>query len=113
MGRALYGEEIVKAKSNEASSSHYVSFTPGANMNQGDVFNDAVTIVRSTLSPESAKILQFSINNNQREPTGMGDLGFGVAIRNLLAEHGILWEEVVMYSIWFAILQEAIRTLLE
>ena len=82
-------------------------------MNQGDVFNDAVTIVRSTLTPESAKILQYSLNKDQREPIGLPDVGFGVAIRNLLADHGIMWEEVIMYSVWFGILKEAIRTLLE
>ncbi len=82
-------------------------------MNQDDTFNNAVTIVRNTLSPDSAKILHFSINKNDGDPAPLNGAGFGVAIRNLLAEHGIIWEEVVLYSIWFAILREAIQSLLE
>ncbi len=82
-------------------------------MNQGEAFNDAVKIVRDSLSPESARILQFSIDKNQKDPSALKEAGFGVAIRNLLAEHGIVWEEVVLYSVWFAILKEAIQMLLE
>ncbi len=82
-------------------------------MDQGEVFHDAVTIVRDTLSPESARILQFSMKKNQKDSEPLKDAGFGVAIRNLLAEHGIVWEEAIMYSVWFAILQEAIRSMLE
>jgi len=82
-------------------------------VNQGEVFNDAVTIVRESLSQESAKILQFSIQKDKQNATPLKDSGFGVAIRNLLAEHGIVWEEVAIYSVWFAILNEAIQKLLE
>ena len=82
-------------------------------MSQPEVFNDAVTIVRDSLSPESARILQFSIQKNERDPAPLKDSSFGVAIRNLLAEHGIVWEEAIVYSVWFSILSEAIKTLLE
>ncbi len=82
-------------------------------MNQGEVFNDAVTIVRDSLSAESARIIQFSIEKSKKDPAPLKESGFGVAIRNLLAEHGIVWEEVVIYSVWFSVLNEAIRRLLE
>jgi hypothetical protein len=82
-------------------------------MDQGEIFNDAVTIVRDSLSQESARILQFSIKKNERDPAPLKDSGFGVAIRNLLAQHGIVREEVIMYSVWFAILNEAIQRLLD
>ncbi len=82
-------------------------------MNNDETFNDAVTIVRNTLSPDSAKILQFSIDKNGGESAPLNNAGFGVAMRNLLAEHGIIWEEVVLYSVWFAILREAIQSFLE
>ena len=82
-------------------------------MNQHEVFKDAVTIVRDSLSQESAKILQFSIKRNEQDTAPLKDMGFGVAIRNLLAEHGIVWEEAIVYGVWFSILSEAINTLLE
>lgn len=82
-------------------------------MDQSQVFNDAVTIVRNTLSPESARIIRYSIQHNEQNSTVLHRAGFGVAIRNLLAENGIVWEEAILASIWFAILQEAIRTILE
>ncbi len=82
-------------------------------MNQGDVFNDAVTIVRDSLSHESAKIIQFSIEKSKQDPSPLNKSGFGVAIRNLLAQNGIVWEEAIMYSVWFSILSEAVKRLLE
>ncbi|HEY6952842.1 MAG TPA: hypothetical protein VI758_10570 [Bacteroidota bacterium] len=82
-------------------------------MDQSRVFNDAVAIVRNTLSPESARIIRYSIERQKDEANILHASGFGLAIRNLLAENGIMWEEVILSSIWFAILKEAIKTLLE
>jgi hypothetical protein len=82
-------------------------------MDQSRVFNDAVAIVRNTLSPESARIIRYSIEQQEESANILHTSGFGVAIRNLLAENGILWEEVILSSIWFAILKEAIKTILE
>jgi hypothetical protein len=82
-------------------------------MSQDEVFNDAVNVVRDSLSRESARILQFSIQKNKQDSTPLEGAQFGVAIRNLLAQHGIVWEEAIMYSVWFAILNEAIQRLLE
>ncbi len=76
-------------------------------------FNEAVNIVRTKLSPESARIIQYSFEKYKDGGTELRRVGFGVAIRNLLAEHGLMWEDVVLYSVWFAILQEATKTLLE
>ena len=82
-------------------------------MDRNNSFNEAVDIVRTKLSPESAKIIQYSIENNKDDRAELHRVGFGVAIRNLLAEHGLMWEDVILYSVWFAILQEATKTLLE
>ena len=82
-------------------------------MNQGDVYNDAVTIVRDSLSMESARIIRFSIEKSKQDTEPLNKSGFGVAIRNLLAQHGIVWEEAIMYSVWFSILSEAVKRMLE
>lgn len=82
-------------------------------MNQDKLFNDAVVIVRKELSPETAKIIRYSIE--QREPDGraLHQAGFGVAVRNLLAEHGIVWEDAILFSVWFAVLQKAIESIVD
>jgi hypothetical protein len=82
-------------------------------MNQREQFSAAVSILRNELSPDSAKIIQFSIEQNQSYGTILQQVGFGVAIRNLLAKNGILWEEVAVYSIWLEILKESIKTILD
>lgn len=82
-------------------------------MNKRQTFDEAVAIMRNELSPDTAKIIRYSIEKNHDDQAIMQKTGLGVAIRNLLAEHGIVWEEVVLYSVWFSILQEAIKTILE
>jgi len=82
-------------------------------MNHDEVFNDAVSIVRQKLSPDSARIIQYSIEKSETEAVALHRVGFGVAIRNLLAENGMIWEEAILFSVWFAILKEAIRTVIE
>jgi hypothetical protein len=82
-------------------------------MNKNESFNDAVTIVREKLSPDSAKIIHYSIEKGEAEASTLQRVGFGVAIRNLLAENGMLWEEVILFSVWFAILKEAIKPFIE
>ena len=80
-------------------------------MDRNKSFNEAVSIVRNKLSPDSARIIQYSISRNEQNASVLGRVGLGVAMRNLLAENGIIWEEVVLFSIWFAILKEAVRTI--
>jgi hypothetical protein len=82
-------------------------------MNHNKVFNDAVSIVRDKLSPESAKIIHYSIENGEVDSSALHRVGFGVAIRNLLAENGMVWEEAILFSVWFAVLKEAIRPIIE
>ncbi len=82
-------------------------------MEHSKVFNDAVAIVREKLSPDSARIIHYSIEKSETESQALHRVGFGVAIRNLLAENGMVWEEAILFSIWFAILKEAIRPILE
>lgn len=76
-------------------------------------FNEAVAIVRDKLSPDTARIIHYSILKNEENGSGLGRAGFGVAIRNLLAENGLMWEEVILTSVWFAILKEAVQAILE
>jgi hypothetical protein len=80
-------------------------------MDRNKSFNEAVSIVRNKLSPDSARIIQYSISKSEENASVFGEVGFGVAMRNLLAENGIIWEEVVLFSVWFAILKEAVRTI--
>lgn len=82
-------------------------------MNQESSYQDAVAIVRKELSPESARIIYYSITKGEQQSSALGEAGFGVAIRNLLAKNGMLWEEVILASVWFAILQEAVRPFIE
>lgn len=80
-------------------------------MDRNKSFNEAVSIVRNKLSKDSARIIQYSISKNEENASVLGGVGFGVAMRNLLAENGIIWEEVALFSVWFAILKEAVRTI--
>jgi len=82
-------------------------------MNQDNRFEDAVTIVRQKLSPDSARLIHYSIERNDPGTSALHSVGFGVAIRNLLAENGVIWEEAILFSVWFAILKEAIRVILD
>jgi len=82
-------------------------------MSQHSSFDRAVTIVRNKLSPDSARIIHYSITRDEENGSALRRVGFGVAIRNLLAENGLIWEEVILSSIWFAILKEAVRSILE
>jgi hypothetical protein len=82
-------------------------------MNQREQFSTAVSILRNELSPDSAKIIRFSIEQDQSYATSFQQVGLGVAIRNLLAKNGILWEEVAVCSIWLEILKESIKTFLD
>ena len=75
-----------------------------------DQVSTAVSILRHELSPDSAKIIRFSLARDQCYETCLQRVAFGVAIRNLLAKNGIFWEEVVVFNMWFDILKESIRT---
>ena len=79
-------------------------------MKQKDRFNIAVSLLRRELSPDSAKIIRFSLARDQRYETCLQQVAFGVAIRNLLAKNGIVWEEVAVFNIWHDILKESIGT---
>lgn len=75
-------------------------------------FNTAVSVLRQEISTDSAKIVRFSIEGKQSHGIFLQQFGFGVAIRNLLAKNGILWEEAAIYSVWLAILKESIKAVL-
>jgi hypothetical protein len=82
-------------------------------MNQREIFNDAVRIVSQELTPESARIMRYAIDEKKAEAFKVEDGSFGIAFRNLLAERGIVWEEAILYSVWFAVIQQAIIKILE
>jgi hypothetical protein len=79
-------------------------------MNQNERFSTAVSLLRNELSPDSAKVIRFSIEQAHSPETLLQQVGFGVAIRNLLAKNGILWEEVAVFGVWLDILKESVRT---
>jgi hypothetical protein len=82
-------------------------------MNQREVFNDAVRIVSQELTPESAKVMRYAIQRNKAEAFKVENGSFGVAFRNLLADRGVVWEEAILYSVWIAVIQQAILKILE
>ena len=82
-------------------------------MNQHEVFNDAVRIVAEELSPDSARVIRYAIDSKKSEVFQSEQRLFGVAFRNLLAERGIIWEEAILFSVWFAVLQRAVTRILE
>jgi hypothetical protein len=82
-------------------------------MNQREIFNDAVRIVTQELTPESARVMRYAIERNKAEAFKVEDGAFGVAFRNLLANRGVVWEEAILYSVWFAVIQQAIMKILE
>lgn len=81
-------------------------------MTTAEQFSTAVSILRQELSTDSAKIIRFSIEGKHSHGIFLQQSGFGIAIRNLLAKNGILWEEAAVYSIWLAILKESIKAVL-
>jgi hypothetical protein len=82
-------------------------------MNQHAVFNDAVRIVTEELTPDSAKIIRYALQNKKTPAFKSHQRFFGVAFRNLLAERGIVWEEAIVYGVWFSVLQQSITKILE
>ena len=82
-------------------------------MNQQAQFRTAVSIVRKELSPDSAKIIRFSLMNNGRHRAILQETGFGIAIRNLLAKHGVLWEEIALCNVWLEILKKSVESIAE
>jgi hypothetical protein len=78
-------------------------------MNQNERCKAAVSILRNELSPDSAKIIRFSIEQAHCPEILLRQAGFGIAIRNLLAKHGILWEDVAVFATWHAILRESVK----
>ena len=82
-------------------------------MNQGELFNDAVKIVSQELTPESARIMRYAIEKKNKDAFRVEEGSFGVAFRNLLANRGIIWEEAILFSVWFAVMQQAIMTILD
>ena len=82
-------------------------------MNQQELFNDAVRIVSQEISPESARIMKYAIEHKESEAFKVEQGSFGVAFRNLLANRGVVWEEAILYSVWFAVIQQAIMKILD
>ena len=82
-------------------------------MNQRQIFNDAVKIVSEELTPESARVMRYAIERHKAEAFKVENGQFGVAFRNLLANRGVVWEEAILYSVWFAVIQQAIIKILE
>jgi hypothetical protein len=82
-------------------------------MSQQQLFYDAVRIVTQEISPESARIIQYAIENNKTEAFGIEQGSFGVAFRNLLADRGVVWEESIQFAVWFAVLQQSVLNVLE
>ncbi len=80
---------------------------------QEEDFLAAVSIVRCALSEDSAKILRYSFEHMEHESGSFQETSLGIALRNLLATRGILWEEVAVHSVWIAILQKAVEALLD
>ncbi len=76
-------------------------------------FGAAVTIVREELSEDSARILRYSLERQDREDGPPPPTNLGIAMRNLLASRGIVWEEVALYGVWIVILQRALETFLD
>ncbi len=76
-------------------------------------FKKAVALVRGELSEENVNIFRYSLEQAQSEERPFPQKDFGIAIRNLLARNGIVWEEVVLFSVWFAILRQALETFLD
>ncbi len=76
-------------------------------------FDTAVSIVRNELSDETANILRYSLQRQKEDDRPLGQTNLGIAMRNLLAKKGIIWEEVALYAVWFAILQKALETFLD
>lgn len=82
-------------------------------MNHQKIFDDAVQIVSEELSPDSAKVIRYAIEQNKIDSFRVEGGLFGISFRNLLAERGIVWEEAVVYSVWLAVLQQAVLKILE
>ena len=82
-------------------------------MKRANSYRDAVAIVRKEISPESARIIHYSMTSHEESASNLSKVGFGVAIRNLLAKNGLIWEEVILASVWLAILREAIQPFIE
>jgi len=82
-------------------------------MNQREIFNDAVRVVSQELTPESARVMRYAIEHNKADAFRVENGSFGVAFRNLLADRGVVWEEAILYSVWFAVIQQAIMKILE
>ena len=79
-------------------------------MNERELFETAVKLVRSELSSEFTKLFLSSFRRDHSHDKLLHRSGFGITIRNLLAQNGILWEEVAVCSVWLEILKESIRT---
>ena len=85
----------------------------GRNVDQAVNFEKAVALVRGELSEETVRILRYSLDETGKDSSAFANKDLGIGIRNLLARNGIVWEEVVLFSIWFSILRQALETFLD
>ncbi len=76
-------------------------------------FERAVALVRGELSEETVRILRYSLDETGEDRSAFANKDLGIGIRNLLARNGIVWEEVVLFSVWFSILRQALETFLD
>lgn len=85
--------------------------TPGDR--DSEEFAVAVSVVRKELSEESVKILRYSLDRDDWIDGPIRQANFGIAIRNMLARKGIVWEDAARVCVWFAVLQKALELPLE
>ena len=78
-------------------------------MNDNERHARAVSLVRKQLTPEFAAIFRYAIEQAQSHEIFLQRAGIGMAIRNLLAKEGILWEEAATADVWLGILKESIN----
>jgi hypothetical protein len=76
-------------------------------------FKKAVAIVREELSEDTANILRHSLKQTEQDQKPFEQKDLGIAFRNLLARNGIIWEDAIFFSVWFAILRQALETFLD
>ncbi len=81
--------------------------------NKPETFSKAVELVRAELTEDSAKVLKYTMEKEMPDPSVYYRAGLGVAMRNLLARNGIIWEDVIIFNVWFAILRKALETFLD
>jgi hypothetical protein len=69
----------------------------------------AVSLIRKQLTPDFMNIYRYAMEQDQSDEVFLRRAGIGTAIRNLLAQEGIFWEEVAMAEVWLRILLESTK----